>query len=166
MRQTAHAIQSRHEVDIDPPSTVAGRLARLTPERLLLLLTPEPSTAALIRRGRRVADYLRADCFAVCVVNSSDLGDLEAEAREHLQRHLDFARGLHIETHVLEGDDVAAAAVDFARRRGVTQIFATRQNQRGWRAWLTGGLVQQIVHLARDMQVTIVADRSTRRVGP
>ena len=30
-------------------------------ERLLLVVTPHPSSAALIRRGRRVADYLRAD---------------------------------------------------------------------------------------------------------
>ena len=71
----------------------------------------------------------------------------------------------HIDTHVLEGNDVAATIVNFARAHGVTQIFVTRQHENGLRSWLTGGLVQQIVHLARDMQVTIVADRSTRRAG-
>jgi hypothetical protein len=33
------------------------------------------------------------------------------------------------------------------------------------RSWLTEGLVQQIVNLAHDMQVTIVADRSIRKRG-
>jgi hypothetical protein len=31
--------------------------------------------------------------------------------------------------------------------------------------WLTEGLVQQIVNLAQDMQVTVVADRSIRNRG-
>jgi two-component system sensor histidine kinase KdpD len=165
MRQTAHAVQSRHELDVEPASAMADRLELRSQERLLLFITPDPSSAALIRRGRRVADYLRADCFAVSVLKRADLQDLAAEPRDHLQRHLDFARGLHIDTQVLEGDDVAATIVNFARARGVTQIFVTRQHESGLRSWLSGGLVQQIVHLARDMQVTIVADRSTRRTG-
>jgi hypothetical protein len=31
------------------------------------------------------------------------------------------------------------------------------------RSWLTAGLVQQIVNLAQDMQVTVGADRSIRK---
>ena len=116
MRQTAHAVQSRHELDVEPASAMVDRPELHSQERLLLLITPDPSSAALIRRGRRVADYLRADCFAVSVVKRADLQDLAAEPRDHLQRHLDFARGLHIDTHVLEGDDVAADHCQFRAR--------------------------------------------------
>ena len=43
-----------------------------------------------------------------------------------MERHLNFARNLHIETRILEGDDVASTLVDFGRRNQVTQIFLTR----------------------------------------
>src|SRR5947207_825295 len=36
-------------------------------ERILICLTGRPSSANLIRRGKRVADYLQGDCVAVHV---------------------------------------------------------------------------------------------------
>ena len=134
-------------------------------ERLLLLIGPDPSSAALIRRGRRVADYLHADCFAVYVTERSDLRTLSEDERESLERHLNFARGLQIETRILEGTDVAETMVNFARIHGVTQIFVAREKPSALRAWFASALVQRIVNLARDMQVTVVADRSIRHVS-
>ena len=75
---------------------------------------------------------------------------------------MNFARGLQIETRILQGTDVAEAVVNFARVNGVTQIFVTRHEQNVVGSWFGQGLVQRIVNLARDMQVTVVADRSTR----
>ena len=163
MRQTAQAAESRQD-DEDapdpPPATSAGLQGH---ERLLLVVGPDPSSAALIRRGRRVADYLRAECLAVYVSGTADLRELTATERESLERQLNFARGLQIETRILQGSDVAETVVSFARLHGVTQIFLTRRAKNVMRSWLGQGLVQQIVNLARDMQVTIVADRSVRR---
>ena len=83
--------------------------------------------------------------------------------RESLERQLNFARGLQIETRILEGTDVAEAVVDYARLHSVSQIFVTRQRDNVMSSWFTEGLVQRIVYLAGDMQVTIVADRTIRR---
>jgi K+-sensing histidine kinase KdpD len=49
-----------------------------------------------------------------------------------------------------------------ARRYGVTQVFVPRQ--KGQRRWIFGrpSLAEQIVHLARDLQVTVIADRRKR----
>ena len=58
-----------------------------------------------------------------------------------------------------QGDDIADTLVTFARQEKVTQIFVVRQKERTLRAWFAEGLVQQIVNLAQDMQVTVVADR-------
>ena len=165
MRQAAHAIESRlpgDELAAWLDAIVAEAPAR---ERLLLLIGADPSTAALIRRGRRVADYLHADCFAVCVSERSDLGTLTEDERQSLERHLNFARGLQIETRILEGTDVAETMVNFARIHGVTQIFVARERPSALRAWFASALVQRIVNLARDMQVTVVADRSIRHVA-
>jgi K+-sensing histidine kinase KdpD len=72
---------------------------------------------------------------------------------------LNFARGLHIETRILEGDDVAAALVDFGRRNQVTQIFVTRPQRRGWLSSLSRDPVRRVVDLAKDIQIVIVSDR-------
>jgi two-component system sensor histidine kinase KdpD len=131
-------------------------------DRVLLVIGPDPSSAALIRRGRRVADYLRAECLAVYVSPTAEFNELTSEEREHLERHLNFARGLQIETRILQGRRVAETVVNFARLHGVTQIFITRLKSNALRAWFAAALVQRIVNLARDMQVTVVADRSSR----
>jgi two-component system sensor histidine kinase KdpD len=127
------------------------------------VIEPDPASAALIRRGRRVADYLHADCLGVYVGEAADLRHLDDEERDRLQRHLSFAQALQIETRVLEGPDLAETLVTFARQQRVTQIFILRQKDRTLRSWLTEGLVQQIVNRAQDMQVTVVADRSIRK---
>jgi two-component system sensor histidine kinase KdpD len=161
MRQTAHAAESRHLADDGSAGTPRGSLR--VDERLLLLIEPHPASAALIRRGRRVADYLQAECLAVFVSKTSDLRDLTSEQRETVERQLNFARGLHIEARILEGEDVADTLVAFARLNGVTQVFVMRPADRGRPLLFGRGLVQRIVGLATDMQVTIVANRSSRR---
>jgi two-component system, OmpR family, sensor histidine kinase KdpD len=162
MRQAAYSVESRLSDDDEVEPSAADETGAQTDERLLLIITPDPSSAALIRRGRRVADYLRADCLAVYVSKTPDFRDLTPEERENLERHLNFARGLQIETRILQGTDVAAAIVNFARLHGVTQIFVTREQPSALRSWFASAFVQRIVNLARDMQVTVAADRSGR----
>jgi two-component system sensor histidine kinase KdpD len=160
MRQAAYAIESRLPDDV--PAAALGAGDPRVADRLLLVLTPDPPSAALVRRGRRVADYLQAECLAVYVSKSPDHAGLTVAEREGLERHLNFARGLRIETRVLQGTDEAEAVTAFARLHGVTQIFVTRQKPSAVRSWFASAFVQRIVRLARDMQVTVVADRSTR----
>ncbi len=102
--------QTAHEVDLRQPSApredkssfAAGSREN---ERILIHVTDSPSAVGLIRRGRRVADYLRADCFAVAVVPGPGLSALPIEQRDALERHLDFARKLHIDTRVLDAEN-------------------------------------------------------------
>ncbi len=128
-------------------------------DRILVHLTEHPSTAMLIRRGRRVADYLQAECFAVYVSGDSDFAGLPSERREAIERHLNFARNLHLETHVLEGSNVVETLMAFARLHRVTQIFVARPQYSRWPAFFAMNRVHRIVAEARDMQVTIVAER-------
>jgi two-component system, OmpR family, sensor histidine kinase KdpD len=73
---------------------------------------------------------------------------------------LNFARNLHIETRILEGSDVAAALVEFARRNQITQIFLARPPEHRWSLpLLSRNLVQTIVNTAKDMQVVVAAER-------
>jgi two-component system sensor histidine kinase KdpD len=121
MRQTAYSIEGRQYPDESLPTPAALTSTEGPRERLLLVIEPDPASAALIRRGRRVADYLHADCVAVYVGEAADLRHLSDEDRDRLQRHLSFAQALQIETRVLEGADLANTLVSFARQQRVTQ---------------------------------------------
>jgi two-component system sensor histidine kinase KdpD len=165
MRQAAHVVESRLSSDEESSTSSSGSVPEQHgQERVLLVIGPDPSSAALIRRGRRVADYLRAECLAVCVSGTPDFRDLTESEREGLERHLNFARGLQIETRILQGTDVAETIVNFARLHSVTQVFIAREKPSALRSWFAAASAQRIVNLARDMQVTVVADRSTQRV--
>jgi two-component system sensor histidine kinase KdpD len=147
--------QTAHEVDLRQSET-AGRSSQ---ERILIHVTGSPATAGLIRRGRRVADYLKAECFAICVLPTASLAALPQPDRDAIEQHLDFARKLRIETRILEGDDAAVALVDFARRNQVTHLFLAKPPRRRLPFLTKRHLVMKVVALAKDMQVTVVADR-------
>jgi two-component system sensor histidine kinase KdpD len=170
LRQTAHEVDVRQtDAESRRPAAVSGGAENAAPaaehERILIHVTDAPSTVALIRRGRRVADYLRADCFAVSVVPGPGLSSLPAAQREALERHLDFARKLHIETRVLDADDPAEALAGFAHTNGITQIFLAKPERRGLPLLAAKNqLVMKVIRQARDIQVTVVADRQ-RRAG-
>lgn len=159
LRHTAHEVEEK----LDAAAAAATRAEGLRgppadspppgrPERILICLTGRPSSAILIRRGKRVADYIHAECLAVHV------GD-DSHNREAVERHMSFARNLRIETHVIPGRDVPLALASFARTRGVTQIFMGRSAPLPWWKRYRESVVQRLVRQARDMQITIVAER-------
>jgi two-component system sensor histidine kinase KdpD len=166
IRQTAHEVDVRQSVQDETEAVAIGgedhdSLSSQRPhssDRILILVTEDPSSAALIRRGRRVADYLKADCFAVCVFRDGSLHNIPAGQREAVEKHMKFARNLHIELSVLQGEDVAQTLVDFARLHGITQIFLARPQQKRWPMIFGRGLVERVVRLAHEFQVTIVAE--------
>jgi len=170
LRQTAHEVEIR-QVDYDSPGFQAtptdGEETDAPPssvDRILIFVTADPSSAMLIRRGKRVADYLHADCFAVAVRPDLQGRENASPQPEAVERHLNFARNLHIEARVLEGDDAAKTLAEFARLNGITHLFLARPARNQWPAPLGRNLLRQVVRQARDMQVIIVADKSRHQI--
>jgi two-component system sensor histidine kinase KdpD len=167
LRQTAHELKLREiggaseaRPSEQDPSGAAPLSLRATVDRILIYVSADASTAMLIRRGRRMADYLGAECFAVSVTPHGERGHLPRQARDTVERHLNFARNLHIETRVLEGDDAAETIVDFARRNQVTQILLSRRHYSSWSHLLGTDFILRVVRKAKDLRVIIVAERS------
>jgi two-component system, OmpR family, sensor histidine kinase KdpD len=160
LRQAAHEVEHRM-ADGTAGVTGSERPPARTRKhhRILVFVTANPKTAMLIRRARRVSDFLNAECFAIAVEPSGDLSGLTDVDREAVKRHLNFARNLHIETRILEGEDVASTLIDFARRNQITQIFITRPGRRSILPVLSRDPAQRIVDLAKDIQIVIVSER-------
>jgi two-component system sensor histidine kinase KdpD len=160
LRQAAHEVEHRivveETLDKSPDTVPIGAPKH---HRILVLVTADPKTAMLIRRAKRVSDFLGAECFAVTVQATGDLSGVPHRDREAIEQHLNFARNLHIETRVLEGDDVASTLVEFGRRNQITQIYVTRPGRRVILPVLSRDPAQRVVDLAKDMQVVIVSER-------
>jgi two-component system sensor histidine kinase KdpD len=171
LRQAAHEVDLRQSAYDETRAVQVPRISEARPsgamdnqpkERILIHITADPSTAMLLRRGHRVADYLHADCIALFVHETPELTQLPAEERQLVEKHLRFAQSLQIETQILGGSDIAKTVVEFARRNQVTQIFVAHA-QPSFRERLRGrNYAENIVRLAQDLQVTVVADRSRR----
>ena len=152
IRQTAQALEARG---------TARKRSESGLDKILVNITADPSTAILLRRARRVADYLHGNCVAVFVCQSASLSSLPAGERQAVERHLKFAENLHIETKVIEGKRSASALVNFARSNGVTQIFIGPEPAPPRRRWFPGlDFTDQVLYLAGDIEVTVVAERS------
>ncbi len=166
LRHAAHEVEGRLTDLMPAASATRPKISSAQPrsetrvERILICLDEKPATAMLIRRGKRVADYLHGDCFAAYVLPDSDWSRLSHEHRESIENHLNFARNLRIESIVLSGKDVAQTLVEFARTRGVTQIYMGRSSSAGGLRFLRNSKVHRVVRLARDMQVVIVSERT------
>jgi two-component system, OmpR family, sensor histidine kinase KdpD len=162
LRETAHEVEHRMpgESAARDGSSGAASTGGRSPHKILVLVTAAPETAMLIRRAKRVGDFLGAECFAVAVQPSGDLSALPETEREAIEQQLNFARNLHIETRILGGEQIAPALIDFARRNQVTQIFLARPRREARRSrWFARDLAQSIVSSAKDMQIVIVSER-------
>jgi two-component system sensor histidine kinase KdpD len=163
LRHTAHVVDARESRRAVPLGAGSARPANMESseprERILIHLTDSPATSALIRRGRRVADYLKADCFAVAVVPGAGADDRDRRRPDALEEHLAFARRLHIDARRLGATHVAEALVEFARDNGITQILVAKPRRRSPWILYRRETAMRVVELAKGMQVTLVAER-------
>jgi two-component system sensor histidine kinase KdpD len=127
-------------------------------ERLLALVTPQPSSQRIVRRAYRSSQRLGAE-LDVLVVLPREPSDVEREQIEALRR---LASLLGAQVIVEEGDDVPVITARVARERRTTYVLigtpAPRRGLRRFEASLTDRLLQELP----GVDLRIVADRSQR----
>lgn len=130
--------------------------------KILVAVSPSPSSAYLVRWARRRAYALRSAWIAVHV----DSGlVLTAEDERKLEENLALARKLGAETFVLQSADIAYALVETARTEAVSMIVIGRSglSRLGFlpkRATVSDRIIRE----AGPIDVAIVEDASTPRI--
>jgi two-component system, OmpR family, sensor histidine kinase KdpD len=152
-RLTTELVGSREEsLAADAPQAVG--------ERLLALVEPYPGTQRLVRRAWRSAQRLGAELDLLWVRKPGQR--LTAENERSLSALRQLASVLGAKMFEEESDDVAAAVVEHASRRGTTYILVGRSRPARGLARLRVPLPQRLMQRLPGIDVRIVADRSQR----
>jgi two-component system sensor histidine kinase KdpD len=127
-------------------------------ERLLALVTLQPSSQRVVRRAWRSAQRLGAD-LDVLTMLSRDPSPAEREQLEALHR-----LGSLLGVQVIEesGDDLAEVVERVARDRGSTYVLMGTPQARSGLGRFSEPLVDKLLRRLPGIDVRIVADRSKR----
>jgi two-component system sensor histidine kinase KdpD len=98
-------------------------------ERILVCITPRANAIEMIETARMIADRFHAEMIVAHVRQP----ELSAEDNASIEAKLAFARSAGVQIEILEGEDPVESLLDFARDRGVTQLFIGHtQSLRNW----------------------------------
>jgi two-component system sensor histidine kinase KdpD len=122
-----------------------------THERILVCITPRANVREMMELGRTIADKFHGELI-VAYVNQPDMSDRDRAA---LGEKLELARGAGASIEILEGDDPVSAILEFAKSRGITQLFIghTQRTGIGTRVW--GSPVDRIIQRASGMDIRV-----------
>jgi len=98
-------------------------------EKLLVAISPSPSSENLIRWTRRMA--VTMNCAWIAVYVESDL-PLESAAKERVTHYLSLAKQLGAETIITSGFDISEALIRIAKEQNVTQIVIEKPSHYSW----------------------------------
>jgi two-component system sensor histidine kinase KdpD len=122
-----------------------------TQERILVCITPRSNARQVLESGRRNADRFHGELFAAYVRQPKlSTGDQAA-----LEENLAIAKDVGAQVHVLEGSDFVEAIIQFAKSRGVTQIFIGHTMRKSWLNPLRANPVERIIDSAEGIDVRV-----------
>jgi two-component system sensor histidine kinase KdpD len=120
-------------------------------ERILICLTPRANADRMIATATLIARRFHGELLAAWVRQH----DLAPAAQAAIDTKLAAARVAGAKIEILEGEDPVAAILDFARARGVTQLFIGHTQRSGFAAHLLGSPVDRLIRRAEGMDLRI-----------
>jgi two-component system sensor histidine kinase KdpD len=131
-----------------------------TAERVLVCVSPSPSSARLVRAARRMAASLHAPCIAAFVETPASLRMSDA-ARQRLLENLRLAEQLGAESVTLKGENAARETVRHALARNVTKIVVGKPTHPRWRDFVSPSFLDEIVRSSGDIDVYVISGEET-----
>ena len=158
LREVASSVDRSRE-EIVRRTESGGLAARRAVDRVMACLSSDPPLSrVLLRKASRIAGRLNTDWFCVYVQTPGERADrIDSTLQRHLVDNIQLAQSLGAEVVKLEGEDVAAALVRFARERGVTLAIVGETRRSRWYRLRRGSIVERLMSARGGLDVLVVS---------
>lgn len=128
-----------------------------TNEKVMVCITPNPSSKKLIRRGARRAKRYKCE-WIVVYVNCTNIfaPKLTKKDEEMLESHFKLARQLGAEVITLTGKSVSDELLKFAREKHITQIIIGHSTRTKLQTILRGSTVIKLIKKAKNIEIHVI----------
>jgi two-component system, OmpR family, sensor histidine kinase KdpD len=125
-------------------------------EKVMVCVGAQPEAPHLLRRGWLVANRLQAELIAV-FVETPEWARSSPEEKRQLEENLRFAEDLGAQVMRASGADVARELARVAHDNNVANLFIGHPRRGRFRDLLRGTIVSNLLRLAPDVDVHVVA---------
>jgi two-component system sensor histidine kinase KdpD len=122
-----------------------------TQERILVWLSPGADAPRMLESGARNRDRFHGELIAAHL----NRPDWSSEQRARVVNAVEYAKSKGAEITVLKGDDLVDAILEFARQRGITQIYIGHKGRESWWERAFGGELERLISLAEGIDVRV-----------
>jgi two-component system sensor histidine kinase KdpD len=120
-------------------------------ERILVCVTPRANLREMIEPARTIAESFHGELIVAYVKQPQ----ISAADQASLDEKLAIAQAAGARVEILEGEDPVEALLQFARSRGITQLFIGHSQRSGLWSRLWGNPVDRLIRLSRGMDVRV-----------
>lgn len=122
-----------------------------TQERILVCLSPRANARRMLESGARNRDRFHGEL----IVAHLNRPDWPPEDRSRVLEGIELARQKGAEIVELDGEDAVAAILEFARQRGITQIYIGHKGRESWWERTFGSDLERLIRSAEGMDVRV-----------
>jgi len=119
-------------------------------EKILVCVTPRANLQEMMEEAQVVAQRFHGELLVAYVKQPN----ISTEDQSALDARLAIASAAGAQIHILGGDDPAHALLDFARSRGVTQLYVGHSQRKGL-ARLKGSPLDKLIWEGHGMDVRV-----------
>lgn len=128
-----------------------------TVERVMVCISPSPTSKKLIRRGSRIAYRYKCEWFVATVDCSSRFApEMTDASRKMLDSHLLLAKQLGAKVVCLKGKSVSDALADFANKRHVTQIIMGQSARTKVERFFRGSTINKLIRKVKNVEIHLI----------
>jgi two-component system, OmpR family, sensor histidine kinase KdpD len=120
-------------------------------ERILVCITPRANVHEMIETAQTIAERFHGELI-VAYVNQPQISPADQAT---LEQKLAIAQAAGARVEILDGEDPVDTLLEFARSRGITQLFIGHSQRTGIWPRLRGNPVDRLIHLSRGMDVRV-----------
>jgi two-component system sensor histidine kinase KdpD len=128
-----------------------------TVERVMVCITPSPTSKKLIRRGARIAKRYKCEWIVVSV-NCTHLFAPRPSPKdsEMLESHFKLAKQLGGEVITLTGKSISGQLSNLAINRHITQIIIGHSTRSKLQTFLRGSTIDKLLSKTRNAEVHVI----------